>query len=190
MNGGINHVGLSTRDMDGTIKFYTEVLDFEIVRYDRITVTEGGSMRHLFLDSGNRQLVSFLGPEGVEALSEWETGINQGLGVPRGFYHFAFGCDSEEVLVERQQNLLKHGISVSEVINHDWCKSIYFDDPVNKLSLEYCAYARAFNDDDRTLSTRFESPLALFDYDRDSWMKSEKARFKVLEERARENSGN
>ncbi len=142
-------------------------------------------MRHLFLDCGNRQTISFVGPEGVQALPEWHTGINQGLGVPRGFYHFAFHSDSEEEMRKRQARLLEKGVSVSEVVNHDWCKSIYFDDPVNLLSLEFCAYMREFNEDDRTLQTRFSAPLALFDYDRDAWLKSEKARFEVLREKGK-----
>jgi catechol 2,3-dioxygenase-like lactoylglutathione lyase family enzyme len=183
MLAGFSHIGLATPNMDATLAFYTDVLGFKIVRYDNMGITEGGNMRHVFLDCGRQELLSFLGPEGVDALPEWHPGINQGLGVPRGFYHFAFNCESEEALGERQENLMRHGITVSDFVDHDWCKSIYFDDPVNLLSLEYSTLTRPFNEDDRTLSTRFEAPIALFDYDRTAWINSEKARFEVLKKR-------
>ena len=181
MSKGFNHIGLATRDMDRTEAFYRDVLGFRTMRTDRIEVIEGGMMRHLFMDCGNNQLISFLGPEGVPGIGEFDAGINVGLGVPRSFYHFAFHSDSEDELLEQQANLTKKGIAVSPVIDHDWCKSIYFVDPVNGLSLEFSAYARAFTEDDWTLKTRFTSPFANFDYDATAMQTSESARWEALE---------
>jgi catechol 2,3-dioxygenase-like lactoylglutathione lyase family enzyme len=183
MMKGFSHIGLATLDMDGTLAFYRDVLSFKVERYDRIELTDGGTMRHLFLNCGKEELISFVGPEQVPSLSEWDTGINRGLKVPRGFYHFAFAADNEKELLERQANLIINDINVSPVLDHDWCKSIYFDDPINGLSLEYSVYSRPFNEDDRTLSTRFKAPLSLFNYETDTMIMSEAARWEVLEAR-------
>ena len=45
----------------------------------------------------------------------------------------------------------KAGVDVTDVVDHGWCKSIYFRDP-NKLQLEYCCFSgelRADLNDDR-----------------------------------------
>jgi catechol 2,3-dioxygenase-like lactoylglutathione lyase family enzyme len=180
---GLNHLGLSTRNVDGTIEFYRDTLGFPIVRYDRAGITEGGAIRHVFFDCGNGQTISFVGPEGVPDIPEWDTGISKGLGVPRGFYHFAFHSDSEEDLAELQAQLIQKGVEISPIMDHDWCKSIYFDDPINGLSLEYCAYTREFTEDDRTLSTRFTASIKVFDYDNDVMKLGEADRLKILRER-------
>jgi catechol 2,3-dioxygenase-like lactoylglutathione lyase family enzyme len=176
----MNHVGLATKDIDATIAFYRDVLGFSVVRYDRITITEGGTIRHLFMDMGAGQTISFVGPEKVPNVPSWDAGINAGLGVPRGFYHFAFHCENVKELMERQADLIQKNVVVSPVLDHDWCKSIYFDDPVNGLSLEFTAYTRAFNEDDRTLSTRFSASIGTFNYEMDEMKLSEADRFKIL----------
>lgn len=182
---GLNHVGLATRDMDATIDFYCNVLGFKIVRYDRFMITEGGSMRHIFLDCGNRQTISFLAPEGVSQIGQWEPGINEGLGVPNGFYHFALHAESEEELEAARKNLQANKIQVSPITDHDWCRSIYFFDPINGLSLEYCRYAREFNEDDRTLSTRFTTSFGTLNLDLAALAQSEEDRFATLAARGR-----
>jgi catechol 2,3-dioxygenase-like lactoylglutathione lyase family enzyme len=169
--------------MDGTIAFYRDVLGFAVVRYDRVTITEGGIVRHLFMDIGAGQTISFVGPENVPNIPAWDTGIAAGLGVPRSFYHFAFHCESLDELIERQVDLLAKRVDVSPILDHDWCKSIYFIDPVNHLSLEFSTYSREFNEDDRTLSTRFAGSIGTFDYETGAMALSEKSRFETLAER-------
>src|SRR5207244_3242837 len=53
---GFSHVGLSTLDMDRTRAFYEGVLGFKAVRCDTMQVKEGGQIRHVFVDAGDRQL--------------------------------------------------------------------------------------------------------------------------------------
>jgi catechol 2,3-dioxygenase-like lactoylglutathione lyase family enzyme len=183
MNKGLHHLGLATHDIDRTIAFYTEVLGFEIVRYDHTDVLEGGTMRHVFLDCGRGQTISFLGPKDVPGIPKWDTGINGGLGVPRGFYHFAFHADDETDLVERQADLVAKDIPVSPIIDHDWSRSIYLDDPVNNLSLEFCAYSREFNEDDAAMSTRANVSIRNYNYDNAAMQMAEADKFRILEER-------
>jgi catechol 2,3-dioxygenase-like lactoylglutathione lyase family enzyme len=153
---GFSHIGLSTLDLDKTREFYEGVLGFRPVRCDTITVKEGGRIRHIFFDTGRDQLIAFMEARGVPGIpAEYDAGINRGLGVPSAFYHFAFEIESVPALEEKRAELLAKGVKVSEVVDHDWAKSIYFKDP-NGMQLEYCCYTRELNEDDARMQERFE----------------------------------
>jgi catechol 2,3-dioxygenase-like lactoylglutathione lyase family enzyme len=178
-----HHVGLSTMDMDATKAFYEDVLGFTTVRYDRWGLEEGGEIRHIFLDTGEGSLLSFMEPKGIAQIPPFETSFYKTLGVPQGFVHFAFDAHTEEGLKKIRANLEAKGIKVTSVIDHDWCKSIYFNDPVNGLALEYAVYARAFNEDDRTLQYRFTAPLSVLMASEEGEKAVEKARREMLEQK-------
>jgi catechol 2,3-dioxygenase-like lactoylglutathione lyase family enzyme len=153
---GFSHVGLSTLDLDKTRDFYENVLGFKAVRCDVIRVTEGGRIRHVFFDTGGDQLIAFMEARGVPGVpADYDAGINRGLGVPSAFYHFAFEAGSEAGLEAKRTELLAKGVDVTDVVDHDWAKSIYFKDP-NGLQLEYCCYTRALGADDARMQDRFE----------------------------------
>ena len=174
---GLHHIGLATHDMDGTKDFYERVLGFETVRFDRFDITEGGYFRHIFLDTGGGELISFLEANEVDGVpAGFDTGLNTALGVPAGFYHLAFEADSVEHLEEIRRNLEDHGVEVSPVLDHDWCRSLYFFDPVNGLYLEFSVTVREFTEDDRTYQYRFSGPLALLNASVEGLRISEKSR--------------
>jgi catechol-2,3-dioxygenase len=75
--------------------------------------------------------------------------------VPSVFYHFAFEAGSEAALEDKRRDLLARGIDVTEVVDHDWAKSIYFKDP-NGLQLEYCVFTRNLNASDARMQERAE----------------------------------
>ncbi len=153
---GFSHIGLSTLDLDKTREFYEGVLGFKPVRCDTIAVKEGGKIRHIFFDTGRDQLLAFMEARGVPGVpAEYDAGINRGLGVPSAFYHFAFETGSLSGLEHKREELLGKGVKVSEIVDHDWAKSIYFKDP-NGMQLEYCCYTRELNDDDAQMQDRFE----------------------------------
>ncbi len=156
-NRGLSHVGLSTHDLDRTLEFYEKILGFKRVRADITRIQEGGELRHVFLDTGGGQLLAFMAPRGIQGIPEdYDTGINRGLGVPDGFYHFAFEAGSESELEKRRLDLLEKGVEVSEIVDHEgWCKSIYFKDP-NGIQLEYCGMTRALTPDDARMQVRSE----------------------------------
>ena len=142
--------------MDKTREFYENVLGFKAVRCDLIPVKEGGRIRHVFFDTGRDQLMAFMEARGVEGIpAEYDTSISRGLGVPPAFYHFAFEAGSEAGLDQKRQELKEKGVEVTEVVDHGWAKSIYFNDP-NGLMLEYCCLTREFNEDDAKIQPRFE----------------------------------
>src|SRR5918996_832295 len=96
-----------------------------IVGFDEATYE-----RHIFFDTGRDQLLAFMEARGVPGVpARYEAGINRGLGVPNAFYHFAFEAGSEAGLEERRNELIARGVEGTEVVDHDWGKSIYFKDP-------------------------------------------------------------
>jgi hypothetical protein len=106
--------------------------------------------------TGRDQLLAFMEARGVPGVpAHCEAGINRGLGVPNAFYHFAFEAGSEAALVEKRNELIARGVDVTDVVDHDWAKSIYFKDP-NGLQLEFCCFTRNLNADDARLQERAE----------------------------------
>jgi catechol 2,3-dioxygenase-like lactoylglutathione lyase family enzyme len=159
---GFSHIGLSTLDLDKTRQFYEEVLGFRPVVVDKITIEEGGRLRHIFFDVGRGQLVAFLEPDRVPGVAAtYDTGINRGLGVPAGFYHFAFEAGSPAALTEKRDELRAKGVETTNIIDHGWARSIYFKDP-NGLSLEYCCVVDR-PDDGAMLQGEFTLPRAALD---------------------------
>ncbi|HJV54776.1 MAG TPA: VOC family protein [Methylomirabilota bacterium] len=153
---GFSHVGLSTLDLDRTRDFYENVLGFKAVRCDVIRIKEGGQIRHVFFDTGRDQLIAFMEARGVPGVpAAYDAGINRGLGVPSVFYHFAFEAGSEAALEDKRHELLAKGVDVTEVVDHDWAKSIYFKDP-NGLQLEFCCFTRNLDASDARMQDRAE----------------------------------
>ena len=135
---GFSHIGLSTLDLDKTRAFYEGVLGFKPVVADTITIEEGGHLRHMFFDVGGGQLIAFLEPNGVpDVPAKYDAGINRGLGVPVGFYHFAFEAGSAAALAQKRDELRAKGVETTDIVDHGWARSIYLKDP-NGISLEYC----------------------------------------------------
>ena len=92
----------------------------------------------MFFDVGGGQLIGFLEPNGVADIpAKYDAGINRGLGVPAGFYHFAFEAGSPTALAKKRDELRGKGVETTGIVDHGAAQSIYFKDP-NGLSLEYC----------------------------------------------------
>jgi len=136
--------------------FYEDVLGFPLVRADLVEIGDRGCMKHFFFDIGNGQLLGFMSGEDVEGYpKDFDSGINKGLGLMPGVYHFAFNSDSLETLEATKARLQAHGVAVRGPVDHEgWSKSIYFEDP-NGLQLECCHLTRAFVADDAVPRVRF-----------------------------------
>jgi len=161
---GIHHVGLATYKIEETIAFYTGSMGWKLVMNDFLYPPSGGRIRHVFFDTGDGTYFAFLSPDNVPGIPKtWATDISSGLNVPSGFYHVALWVDDETALRKKRQYLLDHGVDVSPVMDHDFCKSIYFFDP-NGVKLEYCATVREFGPGDLemrvTKVSRFEGDEA------------------------------
>lgn len=159
-NYGYSHVNLATLNLDATQDFYEGVLGFETVGAGVYEVIEGGHLRHIYFDLGQGQLLSFLEPNDVEGLpAAFPTDINSALGLPAAFNHVAFAAGSLDDLSTKRDELLQEGVAVTEIVDHDWSRSIYFDDPVNGLKLEYCAIVRDLRAEDADMEVRLQTAL-------------------------------
>ena len=146
MNQGIHHLGLATHDMERTIEFYEKVLGFPAVVCEMIEPETGGAIRHAFFDAGNGELVAFMEANDIEGVqADFDAGINRGLGTGSGMYHFAFKLADEGELEAKKAELEAKGVKVRGVVDHQWCKSIYFRDP-NFLQLEFCCMTEALGE--------------------------------------------
>ena len=174
-NKGFSHLGLSTLDLDKTRDFYENILGFKAVRCDTIKVKEGGQIRHIFFDTGRDQLMAFMEARGVPGVpAHYDAGITRGLGVPSAFYHFAFEAGSEAGLEDKRRELIAKGVEVTDVVDHDWAKSIYFKDP-NGLQLEFCCFTRNLNANDSRMQDRFEMSVRRLGLEDPEALKSSKA---------------
>src|SRR6202008_696963 len=152
---GFSHIGLSTLDLDKTRAFYEDVLGFRPVVADTITIQEGGHLRHMFFDVGGGQHIAFLEPNGVpDVPAKYDAGINRGLGVPAGFYHFAFEAGSPAALTKKRDELRAKGIEPTEIADPGLAQSLHFKDP-NGISLEYCCVVGNRPEGDAMMQGRF-----------------------------------
>jgi catechol 2,3-dioxygenase-like lactoylglutathione lyase family enzyme len=153
---GLNHIDLATKDMEATRAFYEGVLGFPLVRADLVEIGSRGRMKHYFFDVGNGQLIGFMSGEEVRGYpTDFDSGINRGLGLAQGVYHFAFDTETENDLERIKHHLVAHGVEVRGPVDHEgWSKSIYFCDP-NGLQLEVCHLLRSFVADDAVPRVRF-----------------------------------
>jgi len=148
---GFSHIGLATLDMKTTRTFYEGVMGFKVAVDERIDIAEGGSVRHVFFDIGRGQLLAFMEARDVAGVPvRYDAGINEGLGVPASFYHFAFEAGTPAALAARRDALRAHGVEVTDIVDHGWAQSFYFRDP-SGVSLEYSCIVRDLTEEDATL---------------------------------------
>lgn len=126
---GVHHLALVTDDMDSTVRFYHGVLGAELV------ATIGNkAFRHYFFRLGDGQTIAFFEYRGqpVEHFAK-------PAGIPdmraSQFDHLSLGLADEGALEELRERLIAHGCEVTEVVDHDIMRSVYFSDP-NGIALE------------------------------------------------------
>ncbi len=128
---GVNHLAMVTGDMEKTIRFWRDTLGCKLI--GTTGHMEGGyPYRHYFFSIGPGSTVAFFEWPDIEFSSK-------PAGIPaRGKVHFdhvSFNVPNLEELLELQAHLRREGVEVTEVVDHKFIKSIYFDDP-NGISLE------------------------------------------------------
>lgn len=145
----IDHISLATRDMEATHAFYEGALGFRVVIHETLAISEGGSVDHIFFDTGEGACLAFMKWNGVAGVSgDFDTGINCGLGVPPGTFHIALRCRSLQALEARRAELLEKGLMIGGILPLHPYRSFFFDDPVNGLRLEYTTRVADYTEED------------------------------------------
>ncbi len=124
---GINHLAMLTPDMDATVRFYQGVLGMRLV-----ATTMAGPMRHYFFEMGEQNTIAFF---------EWKDArtFTKPAGIPAHeagqFDHLSFNVPDEDALHALRKRLLDAGCEVTEIVDHGFIRSIYFNDN-NGIALE------------------------------------------------------
>ena len=124
---GINHLALVTPDMDATVRFYHGVLGMRLV-----ATLMAGPMRHYFFEMGPENTVAFFEWKGAPTMAK-----QAGVPVPGPVQldHLSFNLPDEAALVALRERVLAAGCEITEVVDHDIMRSVYFTDP-NGIALE------------------------------------------------------
>ncbi len=129
---GVNHLALATGNMDGTIRFWRDLLGMRLIA----GLGKPGYRQYFFEVSRHDMLAFFEWPE-VLPVEEKEHG--RPTTGAFAFDHVSFGVESEDDLWEVKDRLAAAGIWVSEVIDHGFIHSVYSYDP-NGIPVEFSYY--------------------------------------------------
>lgn len=159
----IDHLSFGTHNMAATRHFYEQQLGFEVLIHERMVVEEGGEVEHIFFHTGDGCALAFMQWNGTPGVAtDYDTGINRGLGVPAGTYHFALRCASLQALHDRRAELQSRQVTVGSILDLPPYKSFFFDDP-NGLRLEYTTRVAPYTAADKDPAQRtFPVSLGLF----------------------------
>jgi len=128
---GVNHLAMATGDMDGTIRFWRDLLGMRLVA----GLGEPG-YRHYFFQLSETDLVAFFEWPGVKPVVRKDHG--RPVKGPFIFDHVSFGVETDEELWELKDRLEAAGFDVTDVIDHGFIHSIYSFDP-NGIPIEFSA---------------------------------------------------
>jgi len=141
---GCHHMAFVTNNMDATVKFYNGLLGFPVVVTLQLPNPDpfpgavpgnlGGS-RHYFFRISEQDTIAFFEFPDVETPAD-----NSLLGAGN---HLAMTVPSETELQNAKTLLEANGVKIKSDLDHGFCHSIYFEDPVNKIALEFATWQHA-----------------------------------------------
>jgi len=129
---GLYHFSYPCRDGEETRKFYEDILGLPLVNCmlsDRVPSTgEEKPYAHFFFEMADGSYIAFFD------LGENEMPLPS-PNTPDWVQHFAMEVDTIDEVKAMKQRLNDAGVNTTDVIDHEFIKSIYFFDP-NGLRLE------------------------------------------------------
>jgi len=160
---GLNHLALVCKDMEKTVKFYSEILGMPLFKTIELPNNMG---QHFFFDIGKGNSLAFFwfpdAPESRPGVSHPASIVGRGsiTSAHASMNHVAFDVPAEKI-DEYQKKLEDAGVDVTSVVNHDdsergasptvtdttFVRSLYFTDP-DGIMLEFAAWTREFDESD------------------------------------------
>jgi len=128
---GINHLVFATPDIEGTIRFWRDLLGLRLL----LGMGRPG-LRHYFFQVSERDMIAFFEWSEVERIPERDHGVP--VRGPFAFDHVSLDTPSVEDLWELYDSLDAAGYWVSEIIDHGFIHSLYSFDP-NNIPIEFSA---------------------------------------------------
>lgn len=110
----VGHIHLRVADLDRAIKFYTDVMGFEVQQKftDQAAFLSAGGYHHHI------------------GLNTWESkGGHPAPTGHTGMYHVAFLYPTRTALANTLKNVLNSGVELSGAADHGVSQALYFDDP-------------------------------------------------------------
>lgn len=126
---GVNHLALATADMDGTVRFWRDLLGMRLV-----AGLGRAGYRQYFLEISGRDMVAFFEWPKVRPLPDKDHGAP--VSGPFAFDHVSLGVKRKEDLFELKARLEAAGFWASEVLDHGFILSLYSFDP-NNIAIEF-----------------------------------------------------
>lgn len=147
----INHLAFITPDLEGTIRFYRDLLGMPLEMG-----FGSNDYRHYFFRSGANHIAFFSYP-GAVAMN-YDKFHGNPTSEPIGYDHVSLDVDAAEDLFYLRDKLEAAGIKCDGPMDHGFQWSLYFFDPVNNIPLEAAyntveltdGHAQAIDDKDPT----------------------------------------
>jgi len=143
---GVHHTAFATWKPEETVEFYRDIMGLKPIH----AITAKGWGRdthpdfvHFFFDAGHGSAIAFFYYIGTKPMAE-PAGPRGYLGMAR---HTAWTVESEAELDAWKTRLEEHGVNVSEAVQHEVIRSLYFRDP-NGYPLEISLTTRVPDDRD------------------------------------------
>jgi catechol 2,3-dioxygenase-like lactoylglutathione lyase family enzyme len=144
-----HHLALAAKDMKATHEFYEGIMGFELVKVEIAPIMSGGWGKHFFyrMDGDDSRFIAFWELHDGPGADEYIFDLNKAAKLPPATNHYSFAVSSEEEFAAWREKWRAAGLSVFE-IDHNWCKSIYTQDP-NGNAVEFCLTTGEFSAADR-----------------------------------------
>lgn len=150
----IHHLAMVTGDMDGTVRFWRDLLGMRLV----VGLGKPG-YRHYFFEVSENTFLAFFEWSGAEPVPEKDHGFP--VRGPLIFDHVSFGVNDDDELRHLKRSLDAGGFWVSDVIDHGFIHSIYSFDP-NGIPIEFsCAAGNVDVHEDPIMMDKAPSEVTL-----------------------------
>lgn len=128
MINGIHHLAFITNDMDKTIRFYRDLLGFQL------TAGLGNEeFKHYFFRISETDSIAFFSYDHATPMEYKFHGVPTDK--PLGFDHVSLGVNTQADLFTIKDKVEAAGLEVTGPVDHGFIWSIYFFDP-NNIPLE------------------------------------------------------